>query len=422
MIRSALLAIGIVLSSATQMRVAGLPVGPGELIILLWIVVCVFDLLAEPASRDLTALYRLGIFWFLFALALGVGAFVGFLVEDHVSVDLLLHDTFAYLLMCALSCIAVSLPNAPVQFRHTAWNLILFGNIGIAIQIAAGWEFISLPSVDPWYWDRFRGWAENPNQLAIMSCALALLAVHLSLSSSGFVRIVGLLGAVGPLVAGRLSKSDTFISVMVFSGVILMALRLRHWLLTTAPRSRLRYALAVLTIALALPAAISVWPLATMGASDAEAFALSLTKDKGGTASARTFDLRLYLWDEAMQAGLRSGSLGLGPGPHLDPPYFLTHRDYNEHFEAHNTPLDVFLQGGILGVAALAGLLASTALQLYRRRSDALLTLLIALTIFSNAHFLLRHPIIWFAVGFCVSEGCTRPPQVRFLPAQHARI
>ena len=419
--RAALLAIGIVLSSATQMRVPGIPLGPGEFIIVLWIVICVFDLLVEPAARDLTALYRLATFWLVFMLALSVGTCIGFLVEDKVSMDLLLHDTFAYVLMCALSCIAVSLPDAPGQFRRSAWYLLLFGNIGFAIQIAAGWGLISLPSVDPWYWDRFRGWADNPNQLAIMSCVMALLAVHLSLTSSGFARLVGLLGAVGPLVAGRLSKSDTFISVMVFSGAILLVLRLRDWLLTAASRGQLRYGLAVLTIGLALPAAISVWPLAKMGASDAEAFALSLAKDKGGAASERTFDLRLYLWDQAMQVGLRSGSLGLGPGPHLEPPYLLTDRDYNQHFEAHNTPLDVFLQGGILALAAFAGLLASTGLQLYRLRVDALLTLMVAVAIFSNAHFLLRHPIVWFALGFCVSAGCAGRPQIDLSPARNAR-
>jgi hypothetical protein len=327
MMRSALLAIGIVLSSATQLRVAGLPLGPGELIILLWIVISVFDLLVEPASRNLAALHRLGGFWLAFALALSIGACVGFVIEDRVSMDLLLHDTFAYLLMCALSCIAVSLPDAHAQFRHTVWLLMLFGNIGIGIQIAAGWGLVSLPSVDPWYWDRFRGWAQNPNQLAIMSCVMALLALHLSLESAGGARFLGLLAAVGPFLAGRLSKSDTFISVMVLSGAILLMLRLRDWLRVAALRAQFRYALAVIAIGLALPAAISVWPLAKIGIGDAEALALSLAKDKGGAGSERTFNLRLYLWDQAMQVGLRSGSLGLGPGPHLEPPYLLTHRE-----------------------------------------------------------------------------------------------
>lgn len=421
MMRSALLALGIVLSSATQMRVANLPFGPGEFAILLWIVVGVLDLLAGSASPDFAPLFRLAAFWILFTLALSVGAFIGFLVENRVSTELLLHDTFAYLLMGVLSCLAVSIPDAPVQFRRTAWYLMLFGNLGIAAQIAAGRQLISLSSVDPWYWDRFRGWAENPNQLAITSCVMVLLAVHLSLTSAGFFRLVGVLAAVGPFIAGRLSKSDTFISVMILSGAILLILRLRDWLLADTYRVHLGYALAVLTIILALPAAVSVWPFAETGANDAEALALSLAKDKGGEASERTFDLRLSLWEQAMEVGLSSGSFGLGPGPHLDPPSITTRVDnWDEPFEAHNTPLDVFLQGGMLGLAVLGGLLASTALQLYQRRVSALLTLLVALAIFSNAHFVLRHPIFWFALSFCVTAGYAAP-ELEFSPTPNGR-
>ena len=410
MMRSALLALGIVLSTASQMRFAGTPIGPGELLIVAWIAVCVLDLLAGRRSSDFSAFYRLATFWILFALALSIGAAVGSVVEWQASSLPMLHDTVAYLLMATLSCLSVV--GTSTQLRRTVWFIILFGNIGVLLQIAAGWELISLPSVNPWFWDRFKGWTENPNQLALTCLVMIMLALHLSSTSAGRLpRIVAFLAAVAPFVAGRLSKSDTFISVMFLSAVVYFILRVREWTSVAASPLSLRHAFVVLALIFALPALASVWPLAKAGAGDAEAFALSLAKDKGGEASERTLDLRIYLWEQATKVGLSSGSMGLGPGPHLPPPPppIPAGGNWDEPFEAHNTFLDVFLQGGILAVAVLGGLLATTALRLYRRRMDVLLTFLIALTIFSNAHFSIRHPIVWFGLSLCVFAGSARP-------------
>ena len=37
----------------------------------------------------------------------------------------------------------------------------------------------------------------------------------------------------------------------------------------------------------------------------------------GGKEAAQETDLRLQLWQEAVDRGLEAGMLGLGPGPHL---------------------------------------------------------------------------------------------------------
>jgi len=412
MMRSALLALGIVLSTATQLRFGGLPIGPGEILIVAWIMAGMIDLVAGRVSPDFSAFYRLATFWILFALALSIGAAVGSVIEWQDSSLPMAHDTFAYLLMAALSCFTVVVVDTSAQFRRTAWFLILFGNIGILLQIAAGWELISLPSVDPWFWDRFKGWTENPNQLALTCLVMIMVALHLSSTSAGRLpRIGAFLATIAPFVAGRLSKSDTFISVMFLSAAIYFLLRLRAWTSVVASPPRLRHAFVVLVLAFVVPTVASVWPLAKAGADDAEAFALSLAKDKGGEASERTLDLRIYLWEQATKVGLSSGSLGLGPGPHLPPPPppIRAGGNWDEPFEAHNTFLDLFLQGGMLAVAVLGGLIATTALGLYRRRLDVLLTFLIALTVFSNAHFSIRHPIVWFGLSLCVFAASARP-------------
>jgi O-antigen ligase len=132
----------------------------------------------------------------------------------------------------------------------------------------------------------------------------------------------------------------------------------------------------------------------------------------------KTAQIRLEAWGQAIDRGLESGMLGLGPGPHLpipasiragrqDPagePKYLEHPQANgtPNFEAHNTLLDIFTQGGLMAVLSLFWLVAATLLLTYRTRLDGLTTLLCGLTIFSIFHLLVRHPIFWFAIAICL--------------------
>jgi hypothetical protein len=407
MMLDTLLALGLALSSATQLRLPGLPFGPAEACILAWIGLSLFGLLAGRGISQTGALLRLVTFWSFFALALSIGAFVGFMLEYRVAVDDLLHDASAYLLMAVMTCLAVAQTDADVRFRRICWLVILFSGVSLAIQIGMGWNVIDLPSISPWYWDRFRGWSENPNQLALSCCVTTLLALHLAATSAEFGRVLGLLGAIAPLIAGRLTKSDTFISVMILCCAVLLVLRLRHWLTVPKHGSNLRYALVLLLVIFAIPVAASLTPYGEAESGNIENFALGLAKDKGGDASEHTLGLRLDLWKQAATLGIESGSLGLGPGPHLKPPDGTLARVFDNPFEAHSTPLDVFLQGGVFGLAALFGFIASTAVLVYRARLDVLVTIVIGIASFSITHFVIRHPVVWFALALCVSAGST---------------
>ncbi|XSC48577.1 hypothetical protein ACF1BQ_025065 [Bradyrhizobium sp. RDT10] len=115
----------------------------------------------------------------------------------------MLHDTFSYFVVAALSCLVAATTKADHALRRLQWLLITFWNISLVMQIALGWEFIRLPSVDPWFWERFRGWSENPNQLALYCALLAALSLHLALSARGFGRLAALLSCLPSLVVGR---------------------------------------------------------------------------------------------------------------------------------------------------------------------------------------------------------------------------
>jgi O-antigen ligase len=72
------------------------------------------------------------------------------------------------------------------------------------------------------------------------------------------------------------------------------------------------------------------------------------------------------------------------------------------NFEAHNTLLDIFTQGGLLAVLSLVWLVGATLLLTFRARLDGLTTLLCGLTIFNIFHLFLRHPIFWLAIAMCL--------------------
>jgi hypothetical protein len=407
-----LLGGGIAATSATQLRIPGVPVGPGELCLALWIGLTCVRLLLNGASPQVPALAMLGAFWGFFAFALSVGAFVGILIDPRFSLVRMIYDSTAYLLVATLTLLSVMSADALFRFRRAAWMIIAFSTAGVLLQLADGFGFVRIPDVAPWYWDRFRGWSENPNQVAITSCVTCLLALHLAATANGASRIFGVLAAITAFIAGRLSKSDTFIIVMVLIAVLLLAFRVRRWL---APEysSSFRHTLALLIVVGVGPLSLSVAPYLLSRAGTVEHLALAFSKDKGGEATEQTFSLRLHLWDQALESGLESGSLGLGPGPHLEAPADAGGRD--RPLEAHRTPLDIFLQGGLAAVIALAVLMGSTIWLVYRARMDILAALLIAISIFGGAHFLLRHPIIWFVLAFCIAFGCAaaNSPQPR---------
>lgn len=416
MIRDAILAAGTVLSAASTLRLPGLPVGAGEVLLALWLALSGTHLIATGRIGAGPAFRRMGTFWGVFAMSLGIGAFFGMLFDPIVEGASMAHDAMAYVLMATISCLALVQPDNAAHMRRSAWFLAGFANAGLAFQLALGFGLVSAGGIDPWYWNRFRGWSENPNQAALYCAVFSAVAIHLGMTAQRRgARIAGWMGAILPLVAGRLTKSDTFLLTMIGLFGLLGALRLKTWLGDPAGGGRRTAAMAILV---ATPLALaSLLPFVWSERTDAGALALSLAKDHGGDATMQTANLRLELWRSAIQKGLESASFGFGPGPHLERPNVPRLATLPRPFEAHSTILDLFLQGGLVAVGIFAWLHVSTLLLLFRARLDALAALVCAVIIFGISHFILRHPILWFGLVLCLAEGCARLPAMQARPA-----
>ncbi|KAA3441994.1 polymerase [Mesorhizobium sp. SARCC-RB16n] len=415
MIRNALLACGVAMSYATQLDIPRLPFGYGELFLVLWIMLSIGRILAGGRLEATPALAKLAGFWLILTFTLGVGTIVGFLTTV-LYLDPLLHDTIAYLLLVCVTCLVAAEPDAGVHLRRSAWWIIAIANACFVIQIGVGWGWIHQSGVDPWYWDRFRGWSENPNQLALYCALFGPLALHLATTtSSPWGRLLGLSCLVLTFYVGRLTKSDTYLYTSILTCLIFVALRVGTWLAAGGGNTSLLRQVALLLMVGFLPLAMSLTPYAFAEVSSVESFAKSLTKDKGGEATEETAALRLFLWDEALGKGGESGSLGLGPGPHLERPPIVDKQFLPRPFEAHSTVIDLYTQGGLIAVLALVWIVGSATLSAWRAKSDALLALLASTVVFGIPHLIIRHPIVWFVLTMALVAGTpqTIPATVR---------
>ncbi len=416
--RDLLLVFGLLLSTASQLRPLGAPIGPGELCLVIWIALMLGRETISRGPQFTPALSRLVLFWLLFAVAQSIGTLAGFATGDAHDSYLFMHDVMAYPLLAAISTLSVVGPGAGPRLHRVAWFLVTLGSATLALQVVQAWEWVSFGSIDPWYWERMRGWSDNPNQLAFLCAMLGLLSLHLAdVAASASARIAAIAAAVLPVYVGRLTKSDTFGLVLLAAGPIFIALKLRTWLLSQRPMLTVRSASAWIAI-LALPLLlVSAAPFGYSLAVEAQELVKEMAKGNQQDTE-QTAQLRFLAWWQAIDRGLDSGMLGLGPGPHLpipdlllagrqDPtgePKYIEHPEVNGtlNFEAHNTLLDIFTQGGLMAVLSLVWLIAATFLLTYRTRLDGLTTLLCGLTIFSIFHLIVRHPIFWFAIAICL--------------------
>jgi O-antigen ligase len=416
----ALLALGILLATASQLRLGNLPIGPGELCLVIWLILMLVRELNRLGPPLTPALLRLLLFWTVFAFSLSLGFLTALFIGQQYDPRWVLHDVMAYPLLVAVSCLSVVDPGAKLRLRRVSWLLITFGTASLALQVAAGWKLIDIPLIQPWFWERFRGWSSNPNQLSLLCAVLALISLHLAETAtrpSG--RIVAIACSILPIYVGRMTESDTFTLALVASGPIFIVLKLRAWL--SERRNVIHFAFAWI-IALGLPLMLaSLVPFTVVAAMDAGSLVKELSKN-GGKDLGQESDLRFTLWENAMQLGMDSGMLGLGPGPHLEiPASILRARENTEdqleniehpqqssapNFEAHNTFLDLLTQGGMIAVLSFVWILGVSVFIAYKARLAGLAALICGLSIYCMTGLIIRHPMFWFSIALClVAEG-----------------
>lgn len=412
MITDIMLALGLVLTTASQLRLGDSPFGVGEACLVLWLALMAYHCLMCRVTAIGPALRRLLSFWGLFAISLSLGTMAGLVLGEKYDPTWFLHDTFAYPLLAAISCMSVIEPGAKTRLRRVAWFVATLSGVSMSLLIAGGYGLVPLP-FDPWFWERFRGWSENPNQLALFCTIAALICLHLAdTTHSAIGRAAALVCMAMTVVAGRMTQSDTFSYGMVAAVPVFAYIKLRAWII--APGAR---AAAAMLVMVAVPVLmVSLIPVVLSASSFSTKTIVDRLSKNGGKEVQQEADLRMALWSEALHRGFETGLLGLGPGPHLAiPPEIVV--DHTEaslpntthpaqtgaaNYEAHNTLLDVFTQGGVLGAGALIWLMLVAVRRAYDVSAAGLVAVMCGFGIWCMTGDIIRLPVVWFALVLCL--------------------
>lgn len=375
------LATGLVLSTATQLRSASLPVGPGELMLAAWLLGnAFFPSRPNRTPQQERLLSRTLLFWFA-SLALNV---IGAGVADFLQVAD--HSYFGReltaILLAGLVTIAWLRSASEASPDDLAKYIVNVGGCFIVgLFLIASFVTTSVGKVEFWYSVRFRGMSHNPNQLALLLTALPFLAAHLGrtagtrLTRAWYATLVA-----GSIAVGLATQSDALLVAWV-SGAGCLTLT-TWWRLTRSPNAghATRMVLAIIAPLVLISAGLAYGPRLL---STAEV-AFETMYDYGGQGAGR-----ITLWDHGLEAIEVSPVFGLGPGPKSGFTGPL------QGAEAHNTFVDWGASTGLVGLAVLLAYLTWLAVQGWKRGSTLMFSLEISLIVFAVFHYVVRHPMYW---------------------------
>lgn len=420
-----LLPMAALLALETQLRDDSAILGPGEVMLLAWIGLFLFiefHRLRLPLPK---VAGELASFWLAFAISLCLGFVVSIVSGEVIDFQTEAHDVISYCLMAAI-CILLALDRgAAPRLVRLHWFAVIVGALLMVAQLANAADLFAIPGIDPWYWDRLRAWTENPNQLALFCLLVGLMALHLydiepRLRNKSAAFLCGLIVLGG----GFFAKSNAYL-ISVISGLVFFALAKFARLLVRldAPRFPI---VAIFAMVLSATAYAAILSVSMNGAQGFTAVAAAAGAAREGSREFDEAAVRLMLWREALARGTDAWMLGVGPGPHLEIPEVILsgRRNSDEptnlqhpiagiapNFEAHNTYLELYVQGGIVALGAFVWLFGLAALRAWRAHMDGLMALLLAMGVFFIFHVMIRHPLVWLIL----CGALTAPPRQRAL-------
>lgn len=363
-----LLVAGILLGTMTKLRIAGLPVGPGEIFILLWGGLRLLTgnrIYDGNRDRDLLAVY----YWVVMAVSFSIGTLVNYLFFGYgIMVHNIIAYFFAFFIIMILSY-RVSCEELAEIIKHIILaGTLVFGGLYAMSQGGSIREFTYFVNV------RYTGGAVNPNTLAFFFAPLPGAAVFFTANSFKrrlFLHSMGWSGIfILTLFIGFKTMSDAFIAAQ--------ALALVFYIYLSAFRmfAGNRGGRIVMLLLMGLVIMLFFYDAVTVFIRDwFRAF------DRDGSRS--------RLWLDGISQTMRSWLLGLGPG------HFAGE---GNRWEAHNTFIDFAMQGGILFTGYYLYLL----IHIFNRLTGNLLicTSFMSLVFFSVGNFIGRQPVFYVFMYF----------------------
>jgi len=374
-----LIAIGFTLSTMTQFRVGGLPVGVAELLLISCMLVHIPLGLGVHGSNKPNRF--LPVLFLLFLVT--VPGFIFSFNESNEGAQAL-YDFIAWAWVIALfTYLQFGFDHTQIDLDRLAQLFLAFSSLYFAIMLALIVVEPELVYVDEQLLNlydkqgdilsdeeprlRLIGFSNNPNQVALHALVCAFFAIHL-VKRSGF-----LLSSIALVLAGAVgffTGSDAFLFAMValVSTAIVLGIMLNQSVI---------WGLVILVPALA---ALVI-------------FGPQLAREILGLAQAGDQDLtRFNLWRNGIEAGFSSPVFGLGPGA-----WSGFEGPFGDE-ESHNVLIDYFSQAGVIGVALMLLSILGLLFRSIIVKRATLFAGLSAIFVYAMFHNVLRQPVMWLAV------------------------
>lgn len=384
------LALGIILTTATQFRIPSIPIGAGEIMVFSWIVLVFVRVFISKFHLVTSSVKVMTIFWIFSFAALNLGALSSLLLGIPISFQFY-HDTFAFLFAFIFSIAFL----ITVKRQRDLQKILL---IAISFAIICLLIILVLPSnsfVIAWQDDaRFLGWSQDPNQLAILLVPMPFVCLYLrNHSSSKLESIWCILLIVGALIFGIATASDGLrVCWSIALPLMILLMSYRQIIATLhAKIQKMRLTLVKNNILIFL---IFIVGLLIAGSYQEINNIMSNVYNYRSQG-----DVRVTLWLNGIAAVLYSPLFGLGPGPHSGYEAPLL------EFEAHNTFIDWAGSTGIVGLIAYLALLAWIYWNAWKSGLSSLTTALITLIGYSCFIYTIRHIVFWFYLLIIISSS-----------------
>lgn len=372
-----LLPLSLVLIVMTNLRVSFLPIGPGEVLLVLWIFK---ELIHSIFNRSFSIDRRTGIIFrdfliIIFVMHLGI---INASLTPNYRIEGIIRAQFAHFLSLFMVLILASPKHYPKLKDYVRTTIVLGTLIFFGLYLL--YKHTGFTTIKLVYGGiRFTGGAKNPNQLALFLVSLPFLVLHFLVEESRnskkisvFIFWTILLVLVVNL--GLVTQSDGLYGTWILSIIILLTVNIFANL--KFPSSLLVMLVFFISILLIL--------VINENYRSLQKFILDwfYELDEGGS--------RAFLWVEGLKQTFKFPLFGLGPGSFINLSTLQA--------ESHNTFIDLALQGGY--IALIIFLIMLGRIMKGVRKQPILITAFSSLIIFSMSHYVLRQPIFWF---ICIS-------------------
>lgn len=382
-IREFLLGVGIAFSIATTLRPDGLPVGVGEVLLLLWLVMAWS---ARNKSQTANRIYLITV-WFIVAsiLLLLLGAAYNYLYEVSV---VSVRTALAYLFSWGLLLVLVQQRELDVRkvFGWVIGGFILSVIIAMFVGPLHGGNHIDILWSDKSvarYWENL---SENRNQFALLVLIIPFIALIFSGGKGALLSKLVPIVLVALMLAVLVRSDALWLGWFGGGGatVLFASMRAR----TTGSRERSSLLLGgVLLLSALCFVAYKLWFVSVASGFQETGVVMKETNDVTQAKG------RVALLKNGLNAIAISPLVGFGPGS-----FSGDHAPFEDR-EIHNTLLDWATQAGVVGGLMLLAYWLWVLRYVVKYGDTILVGLIVALGVFACFHFTLRHPLFWLMPG-----------------------